>query len=134
MTKLEAKQLSMRKRYGRKPKARGLRAPRLQRGVYVAPIRRDKRVCDLQELTELACQHLRSPRTKTSDWSELFELAVRHGLITTGTPGIHPPESEETGPGPDVRVGESQVSLKEILRLEREKRARAIKERETDKQ
>jgi hypothetical protein len=131
---LEAKQREMRKRYVRKPKARGPRAPKLERGVYVRPVRRDKRVCDFQELRELACQHLRSPRTKTGDWSELFELAVRHGLITTGTPGIHPPESKESEPGPDVRVGESQVPLKEVLRVEREHRARVIKERETNKQ
>lgn len=116
---LEAKQREMRKRYARKPKARGPRAPKLQRGIYVAPIRRDKRVCDLQELRELACQRLRSPRTKASEWNELFELAVRHGLITSGTPGIHPPESENSEHQTDMHALVLEVEAE--MRKERQK-------------
>lgn len=122
MMNLEAKQREMRKRNARKPKARASLAPKLERGIYVLPVRRDKRVCDFQELRELACQRLRSPRTKTSEWNELFQLAVSHGLITTGTLGIHRPKSEE--PEHQTDMHKLVLEFEAEMRKEREKKAK----------
>jgi hypothetical protein len=120
---LEKAQIEMRKRNSkRKHNARAPRASKLERGIYVRPVRRDKRVCDFEELRELACQHLRSPRTRTSDWNELFELAVRHGLITSGTPGIHAPESKESEHQSDVHALVLEVEAE--MREERQKKAK----------
>jgi hypothetical protein len=124
---LEAKQREMRARMARQSKRTKRKiarsgTPNLPRGIFVSPIRRDKRVCDWQELRELACQHLRSPRTKTSEFNELFELAVRHGLITTGTPGIHPPESKESEHQPDIHALVREVEAE--MREERQKKAK----------
>lgn len=128
---LAAAQIEMRKRNSkRKPQARGPRTPKLMRGVYVAPVRRRSKVCDFAELQQLLFAYLRSPKTKATDFHKLLEIGTRYGLVLEN---IRPPQSEkETETGPDVRVGESQVSLKEVLRLEREQRS--TKEREKNKQ
>lgn len=131
MRNLAQEQAAMRARHTkRKAKARAPRAPKLQRGITVAPVRRRKPVVDMPELAALLCAHLRSPKIKASDFAELLDLGTRYGLVL---PNIRPTSSEETEAGPDVRVGESQVSLKEVLRLEREQRARITKEREKPK-
>ena len=98
----------------------------------VSAVRRRKPVVDFPELQALLCAHLRSPKIKAGDFHKLLEIGTHYGLVLEN---IRPPQSEEeTEPGPDVRIGESQVPLKEVLRLEREQRAQVIKERETNKQ
>jgi hypothetical protein len=132
MRDLARAQSAMKQRYARKPQARGPRTPKLERGVYVAPVRRRSKVCDFAELQQLLFAYLRSPKTKATDFHKLLEIGTRYGLVLEN---ICPPQSEkETETGPDVRVGESQVSLKEVLRLEREQRSRITKEREKNEQ
>ena len=135
---LEAKQREMRQRMAKRHKRdrtrTRIRTPMLGRGIYVAPIRKAKPTADFGELQQLITAHLRSPRITAGEFHKLFEIGVRYGLVLPDIRPISAPQSEETESGIDVRVGESQVSLKEILRLEREKRARVIKERETNKQ
>jgi hypothetical protein len=128
MTKLEAKQLSMRKRYARKPKARGLRAPKLERGITVRAVRRGKPVADFPELQALLCAHLRSPKIKAGDFHKLLEIGTRYGLVL---PNIRPIPAEEAE-APNSQ--DLSPELREVLRMEKEMREQRKKEQETKKQ
>jgi hypothetical protein len=126
---LQEQQREMRQRQKQRKtvmrKAVRSRAPKLQRGIYVAPIRRDKPVIDFPELQRMLTAHLRSPKIKSGDFYKLLDIGTRYGLVLPEM--FSRPAEEAAEPSNDT-------VLKEALQMERENRAQLSKEREKNKQ
>ena len=124
MIDLEAKQRAMKARMAKQPnhprKAARRRAPNLPRGVFVGQIRRDRPVCDIEEMQRLVSARLRSPRTDPRSFNQLLEHAQQLGLC-----GAHlVPKTIET-PKWEPTIHELVV---EFEREQRELRKKAAKE------
>jgi hypothetical protein len=122
---LEARQLAMRQRMAKQRKtvlrkAARSRAPKLPRGVFVGQIRRDRPVCDIEEMQRLVSARLRSPRTDPRSFNQLLEHAQQLGLCGAQflPKRIETPEREPT-------IHELVV---EFEREQREQRKKAAKE------
>ncbi len=129
MMSLEAKQREMRKRNSKcKHNARAPRGPKLERGITVAPVRRQKPIVDFPELQALLCAHLRSPKIKASEFANLLDLGTRYGLVL---PNIRPIPAEEAE-APNSRQDLSP-EMREVLLMEKQMREQRKKEQETKK-